>query len=273
MRYIFSAAIISTSMLACGFAFADDFDREGVRGEVYCFPTKSAVETVSKLQGANEDKKNVVAPPLTPRFRIFDGGKLPQEFFLRGDDEQMLTAFTISPDGSTPDFIPKVLSAERDSDICIKDVNRVGRPADDEGLYFEMGLTPEFKSPSGRHTIDELLEGCKDGKSLYKKMVPAAVRLLMPSADHLSLKYEAEGTPLQAVAYKGGEALPAIESEIYNDAYVFDLDDLEDMGADTLVISGGAYTLSPVPSVKTMKKFGIGEKKIYTQNEAGDWVR
>ena len=273
MRNIFTAAIMSLSMLACAAASADDYDRDGVRGEVYCFPTKDAVETVTKLQSAKEDRKDVVAPPLTPRFRIFDGGGLPQGFFLRGDDNQVLTDIPVQPDGTTPDFISKIFSAEQESDICIQDRTRVGRPGDDEGLYFEMGLTPIFKNISGSYTIDELAEGCKDGKSLYKKMVPAAVRILMPSADHLSLTYEDKNTPFQAVAYKDGQALPAIETKIYNEAYVFDLDELEDIGADTLVISGGDYSLSPVPSVKTMKKFGIGEKKIYTQNEAGDWVR
>ncbi len=273
MRHIFSAAIMSASMLAFSAASADDYDREGVRGEVYCFPTQDAVETVTKLQGAKEDRKDVVAPPLTPRFRIFDGGELPQGFFLRGDDNQVLTDIPVQPDGTTPAFISKIFSAEQGSDICIQDNTRIGRPGDDEGLYFEMGLTPVFKNISGRYAIDELTEGCKDGKSLYKKMVPAAVRILMPSADHLSLTYETEDTPFQATAYKDGEALPEIETEIYNEAYVFDLEELEDIGADTLVISGGAYSLSPVPSVKTMKKFGIGEKKIYTQNEAGDWVR
>ena len=273
MKNLFTAAFLSASMFAYSSASADDFNRDAVRGEVYCFPTKSAVETVSKLQGADEDKKDVVASPLMPRFRVFDGGDLPQEYFIRGDDEKLLTELTILPDGSTPDFIPKIKSANLDSEICIKDENRIGRPGDDEGLYFEMGLTPEFKNISGRYTIGELAEGCKDGKSLYKKMVPAAVRILMPSADHLSLRYEAADTQFQAVAYKDGEALPAIETEVYNDAYIFELDDLEDMGADTLVISGGAYSLSPVPSVKTMKRYGIGEKKIYTQNENGDWVR
>lgn len=272
MRNIFAAAIISASMLAYDSAFADDFNRDAVRGEVYCFPTKTAFETISKLQGADADRKDVVAPPITPRFRIFDGGELPQAYFIRDDDEQVLANIAIQPDGSTPDFVSKIQNADLKSEICIEDVNRIGRPGDDEGLYFEMGLTPEFKNISGRYTIEELAEGCKDGRSLYKKMVPAAVRLMMPSADHLSLKYEAPHTQFQAIAYKDGEALPAIETEIYNEAYVFDLNDLEDMEADTLVISGGAYSLSPVPSVKTMKKFGVGKKKIYMKNDDGKWV-
>jgi hypothetical protein len=264
------AACIAVSALSAAPAFGDDFDRTSVRGEVYCFPTQYAIETVRKLQDADPSKMDVIAPPLKPRFRVFDGGGLPQRYFITGAAE---TDFTIEADGATPDFLSKVAQADKDSDICIQDKTRMGRPGDDEGLYFEMGLTPEFKNATGRFTLAELEEGTKDGRSIYKKMIPAAARLFMPSTDHLSLRYLTAGTPFQAVAYRGGEALPPIDAELYNEAYIFDLDDLKALKADTLEIKGGDYVLSPVPSVKTMKRFGIGEKKIYTQNEAGEWVR
>jgi hypothetical protein len=53
-------------------------------------------------------------------------------------------------------------------------------------------------------------------------------------------------------------ALVPVETEAYNEGYVLHFDDLKDMNAQALVIQGGAYKLSPVPDVKTMKRFGIG---------------
>ncbi len=267
MRILFTA-VMGASFLLSANAYADDFDRNSIRGEIYCFPTKFATELVEKLAAADADKKDVVDSKLAPRFRIFDGGALPQKYFIRPKDAQGETGtpLTILPDGGVPDFLPKVQSAEAGSDLCIKDVNRVGRPGNDEGLYFEMGLTPKFKNRSGSHTIDELKEGTKDGKSLYKKMIPKVARMFMPDTDHLSLRYDDIETPLQMTAYKGETALPPIETEFYNESHVFDLDDLKDMGADRLVISGGPYQLSPVASVKTMRKYGIGEKNVTTKD-------
>ena len=34
---------------------------------------------------------------------------------------------------------------------------------------------------------------------------------------------------------------------------------IEGMGADRIIIGGGAYDLQPVPSPKIMRKFGIGD--------------
>ena len=267
MRNI-SAAIIGTLLFMNSSAAADDFDRDNIRGEIYCFPTKFATELVEKLSKADASKKDVVDSQLAPRFRIFDGGDLPQKYFIRpkGAEDETGTAMTILPDGRVPDFLPKVEAAAKGSDLCIKDVNRVGRPGDDEGLYFEMGLTPKFKNRSGSYTLSELKEGTKDGKSLYKKMIPAVARMFMPDTDHLSLRYDDIETPLQITAFKGEAPLPPIETEFYNESHVFDLDDLKDMGADRLVITGGSYHLSPVASVKTMKKYGIGEKNVTTQD-------
>jgi len=239
MRFMMTA-IVGALVFMGSPASADDFDRDTIRGEIYCFPTKYASELVEKLDGADADRKDVVESKLAPRFRIFDGGRVP-------------------------DFLSKTQSAPDGSDLCIKDVNRVGRPGDDEGLYFEMGLTPKFKNRSGSYTYDELKEGTKDGKHLVKKMIPAVARLFMPDTDHLSLRYDDINTPLQITAFKDGEALPPIETEFYNEAHVFDLGDLKDMGADRLVIAGGPYQLSPVPSIKTMRKFGIGEKNVTTK--------
>ena len=266
MRFMMTA-IVGALVFMGSPASADDFDRDTIRGEIYCFPTKYASELVEKLDGADADRKDVVESKLAPRFRIFDGGELPQKYFIRPKDAQdeAGTALTILEDGRVPDFLSKTQSAPDGSDLCIKDVNRVGRPGDDEGLYFEMGLTPKFKNRSGSYTYDELKEGTKDGKHLVKKMIPAVARLFMPDTDHLSLRYDDINTPLQITAFKDGEALPPIETEFYNEAHVFDLGDLKDMGADRLVIAGGPYQLSPVPSIKTMRKFGIGEKNVTTK--------
>lgn len=267
MRLLFMG-LLGASLLMAGTAFADDFDRDTLRGEVYCFPAKYATDLVEKLANADAAKKDVVDSQLAPRFRIFDGGDLPQRYFIRPEEPSLSEIdMTIDPDGRVPDFLAKVQTAEAGSDLCIKDAARIGRAGDDEGLYFEMGLTPKFKNRSGNYAFEELKEGTKDGKSLYKKMIPAVARMFMPDTKHLSLRYDDISTPLKIAAFKGAEALPEIETEYYNESHVFDLDDLKDMGADRLEISGGPFQLSPVPSIKTMKKFGIGEKNVTTKTE------
>lgn len=232
--------------------------KDGLRGEVFCFPAKKVPDMVSGLQNIEEKRTNIVDVDIMPRFIIKDGGVWPERFFLR-TDEQEIDIPVIKPSGFTPDFLPAVMS-NADAHICVQDPSRAARPRNDEGLYFEMGLSPFFHNRSGRHDMAEILEGAKDGKSFYKKMIPAVARPFMPATDHLAVKYE-DGAQTPIIKAEVDGELITLSSEAFRDMHVIACKVLEKMGASALIVEGGAYNLQPVVSVKTMKRFGWGEEQ------------
>jgi len=253
-----SIGVIATALGVSLSAQADDFDRKGVRGETYCFPAKFVVKTIEELAELDADKKDVVDINMDPQFKIYDGGTLPNRYFIRSDTAEV--NFTMMTDGRVPDFVEKSKTADKDADVCITDPARAGLDSDDESLYFEMGLTPYFKNRSGFHPLAELKEGAKDGKSQYKKMIPSVARMFMPDTKHLHIRYDTQReTPL--VFARVGDTEVPLEFEAYNEGFVVDSGDIEDLKAEGLVVRGGAYKLSPVSSVKTMKKFGVGKPR------------
>ena len=138
------------------------------------------------------------------------------------------------------------------------DPTRADRPEDDEGLYFEMGLSPLFKSTPGEHSLAELKEACKDGKKFYKKMLPGAIAIFMPDTDYLAIRMVDRKAKPTAFALVGETRVP-LALERVKDMWVSSLDDIKEADADSLLIEGGAYDLQPVPSPKTLRRFGIGE--------------
>ncbi len=236
-------------------AQADDFNKDGVRGDSYCFPAKYAAKTIRAMANIPSEKKDIVAVNMKPKFRIYDGGDLPDRYYII--DQETSLDFTVTPNGDVTDFIDIVSQANQSADLCIDDPARAGLEYDDESLYFEMGLTPFYKNTSGRHDITDLKKGSKDGRFHYKKMIPSAIRFFMPDTRCLHIRYEAVDNIPQIFADVSGTLKP-IKTEYYNEGYILHLDDLEKINADALIIQGGAYKLSPVPSIKTMKRFGIG---------------
>jgi len=228
-----------------------------VKEVVSCFPSKGVVKMMNRLDKIDADKRDVVNIDINPKFLIHDGGTYADRFFLREDG--MDRDLNVEPDGLVPEFV-SAIKAQPGSEICVEDKARAGRPADDEGLYFQMGLSPRFLNTPGTHTFAELEEGSRDGKSYYKKMAPAAFRVLIPDTDHIALSYDDKTIAPQIWAYKNDQTLGQVATEPFDKAHVFAVDFLEDMGADRIEILGGAYKLAPVPSVKTMKKFGFGDK-------------
>jgi len=203
--------------------------------------------------------RDVVDVKINPKFIIKDGGVWPERFFLRMDSQEIDIPVE-KPSGLTPSFIKQAF-AYPESDVCVADQSRAQKAEYDEGLYFEMGLSPLFHNRSGRHDMAELQEGTKDGKSFYKKMIPAPARMFMPDTDYLAVKYDdlrRQGAQIFALV---DEAEVPVRAELYKEMHVIAYDALEDMKASALIIKGGEYSLQPTVSVKTMKRFGWGQKE------------
>jgi len=235
-----------------------------LRGEEYCFPAKDVPKIVKNLSTVDESSRDVVDVGLEPKFLIKDGGDWPDRFFIRTQTGEIDLPIE-KPSGATPTFLEVALK-HSEGDICVTDKARAHRPETDEGLYFEMGLSPLFHNRSGRHEIAELKEGTKDGKKFYKKMIPAAVRMFMPDTKHLAVRYDDLRLTSQVFASVNGKVIDLMP-ELYKDMHVLAFKDLEALGADFLIIRGGAYQLQPTVSVKTMKRFGWGEDTDETSTE------
>ena len=121
-----------------------------------------------------------------------------------------------------------------------------------------MGLSPLFKSTTGSHSLAELKEAAKDAKKFYKKMLPDVVAMIMPDTDYFAIKMiDRSATPAAFVSVNGSEI--ELYMEAVKDMWVVSLDDILELGADNFLIYGGDYDLQPVPSPKTLRRFGMGE--------------
>lgn len=248
-----------TAIALCTVLSPTAFAKDKLRGEVFCFPAKDVPKIVDSLKEVNDNRRDVVDVNIKPKFIIKDDGDWPERFFLRTESAEIDIPVE-TPSGLTPTFLRKVY-AHKDSDVCVADKSRADRPEFDEGLYFEMGLSPLFHNASGRHDIAELEEGTKDGKKFYKKMIPSVARMFMPDTDYLAVKYDdMRRNGAQIFALVQGREVP-VESKLYKEMHVVSYDDLEDMGAAALIVKGGAYRLQPTVSVKTMKRFGWGQEE------------
>ncbi len=252
------SAIFAIMFTALAIPMSVHADGPKLRGEVFCFPAKDVTRLVDNLKKVKAERRDVVDVNINPKFLIKDGGDWPERFFLRGKTTEIDIPVE-KPSGLTPSFIKEVY-AHPESDICIADKSRANRLEYDEGLYFEMGLSPIFHNSSGRHAMKELEEGAKDGKKFYKKMIPAVVRIFMPDTDYLAVRYNDLRVDGAEIFAQVGDENIKLSAELFKEMHVVALDKLQDMGASGLIVKGGAYHLQPTVSVKTMKKFGWGQE-------------
>lgn len=254
MKYTILPFAVTLLWAIAATAFAET---ENFRGETFCFPAKHVPKLVSEMAEVKAKRRNIVDVRLRPRFIIKDNGVWPDRFYLAKGGEVVIDLPFSRETGSAPTFIEAAI-ARPDTDICVDDPTRADRLENDEGLYFEMGLSPLFKSTPGEHSLVELEEAAKDGKKFYKKMLPDAFAIFMPDTDYFAIRM-IDRKAMPTVTALTGDLREKLKLEAFKDMWVVSLDMIEGMGADSIIIGGGAYDLQPVPSPKTMRKFGIGD--------------
>lgn len=245
-------AIVFAGLLISAPALADDkAEVPELRERINCFPAKSITKFVSKFQKIDAKKRDIVDMLFSAKFVVKDEGVMPERFFIR--DKGAEDNFSLTSDGDVPDFV-KIATASETAEMCIDDPSREGTPRD-SAFKFDIENDVHFLENYGYHEVAVLKEGLKDGKTHYKKMAPAPIRMLIPSLSHVMIEYESEETAPQYMAMKGEAPLEGLDHELFCGQALIKLKDLEALEADGLKIMGGAYNLTPVPGPKALAKF------------------
>ena len=236
-------------MLMPSLSLAED----NTRGELFCYPVKKIHKILNNLKALDAKYKNVIDIKVNPKFIIKDGGSYPDQFFLRFDNK-IINVPVDKTNGATPTFLTEIYKYPK-SDACILDPLRSKRPKYDEGLYFEMGLSPFFINNSGYHDIAELEKGARDGKRFYREMILSPFKVFMPNTDHFAIRHKnflAEGPPIFA---KTSSGLFKIKPTFYDGLLLVSLRELRTIKAEGLIVNAESYDIKPIVSIKYLKRF------------------
>ncbi|MGJ8563769.1 MAG: hypothetical protein ACSHXY_09465 [Alphaproteobacteria bacterium] len=250
-RFLVLTIAVSASMSSPAFSK----DKSDTREAPECLPAEDIIKLFSKFDGLKPERRDTLEAALAARF-IADTPPMPDRLYMK--DGGVETPFTIEADGQISDF-SKLKKGSKDTELCVDDPSRAGLKRKDDGLSFSIDFDIKFKKSGGSHSLAELEDGTDDGKSFYKKLFPGPAKLLVPKMTHVAVTYKDKGIQPNIHAMKADAALQGLIIEPFAGMHVIDIAAFKNMGADTLAISGGAYTLEPVPSIKKMKSLGFGE--------------
>ena len=242
--------------VSSGFAFAKD-DAPKIRKAENCFKAGWISKKLRKLAKLKADKTDIVGVAPTAQLILEDKSQhFADRFFIKEHGEE--TNLIIASDGQLLGF-ETLQDYSDDVELCHVDLRRAGLPFDADGISLDVNTDIQFHNQSGLHSLDEINDGLKDGKSHYKKMA-GAMSVFVPNMSHVMVKYADAAQPLDFTAMKGGVALDEPIEIVYCDLPMIKVKDLEAIGADSLRILGGPYRLLPVPSLAAMKRFeGCGD--------------
>ena len=233
-------SVLAILALGCGAYAQEDLVSYG------CFPVESATGRL-KTAGLKTDRRNTVDSFLEAHFVDVETRSLPMKLYLKYNGRQ--EDFAVRENGEVEEFHLKVSGAPQGAVIC-------GPKREDGKLGIIMSPSVQFINKSGQHTLTEILDGVRDGKSHYKKNVGGAKAMFVPKMTHIAIVYDDIDAVPNVTAVTSGLRAP-VELQTYGEMQVIDVEALEDSNAETITIAGGSYELFPVPSIKKMKSLGI----------------
>ena len=228
---------------------------------IKCLPAKKIIKMTRKFDKLKPEKRDTVTTVPEMKLTAKGAGKLPERVYFRtGAAEE---AFNMDTDGWVTDF-ERIGTMDKNGELCMQGKHFANKKDEEAGINLSIDFDVLFKNTSGTHTMAELVDGAKDGKSHYKKMFPGPMALMVPKMTHLGVVYLVEDAALaslspQISATKNGEKITGLLAENFGDMYVVGLEDLQNLGADGLKIEGEKYQLLPIPSIQKMKDLGFAE--------------
>lgn len=263
MKNIMICAAISTALMSSS-AFASDAEEmasKDMAAGIKCIPAKKIIKMVRKFEKLKPEKRDTVSAVPSMKLSAEDSTNLPTRvYFRKGTLED---DFTIDKDGWVTDFA-RIGSMDKKGEICMQGKQFVKAEDEKTGIELAIDIDILFKNTSGMHTLAELKDGTKDGKSHYKKMFPGPMAIMVPKMTHVGVVYLADDdAPInkapQISATKGGAKLAGLLVENFDGMFVVGIEDLQNLGADGLQITGEKYELTPIPSIQKMKDLGFAE--------------
>lgn len=243
-------------------------ETEDMAAGVKCMPAKKIIKLIRKFDDMKPEKKDTVSVTPAMQLKTDIGRTLPERVYMR--EGTIEHTFNIDQNGVVTDFA-RLGSMDKNGELCMQDQQLIDKEDGESGIKFAMDFGINFKNTSGTHSIAELVDGAKDGKSHYKKMVSGPMAILVPKMTHMGVMYLDENNefvpkPAQIYATKNGKIIKGLLVEKFGDMFVVGLEDLQNIDADGLKIDGGNYRLTPIPSIEKMKKFGFGSHDTEPDN-------
>lgn len=251
------ASIALCLMMGGGTVFAQDdptpeaSDAETLGAE-YCTPAGGIIETLAKFDSLKATKRDTVGPDLTLALTLEESEPMPDGIELRDGDTVLPVRF--DGDYKSIGFTDQIRQLSEAGELCILDPSRADRTRDTRGFTINMGMGVRFKETPGTHSMAQIEDAMKDGRSHYKKMA-GAMGFMVPKFDYIAVAGDDAAAPPRIWATANGADLSEPEFELYDDARMVSVDALEALGADGVRIEGGPYRISPSPDAKTVAKF------------------
>ncbi|GGX72249.1 hypothetical protein GCM10011309_23180 [Litorimonas cladophorae] len=199
-----------------------------------CRSAKDFVRLAQGFYGPSPELTNIITPELSMVFRGINGHPVPSHILFRHEGTERRFAIV---DGTLVG-IEEVAKFSKDSEMCRLIAGEMAPDVDGDTTAANLVFTFSYKRRDGNFTIDEILEGAKDGSKVLNGLAPSGLGFAVPGLKAIVVTPAEGKTDLPSVNFSRKGKAVSIPISKSGTAQFLRLKDIRAAKADTLQIEG-----------------------------------
>jgi len=215
------------------------FASPAIAGEA-CQSAKDIVKMAENFYAADADRVDIITPTVSLRLSGINGAPDPTGIhYFHYEDYVHLPV----DDNQVVQNLDKAASWSKDGKMCRMEDGEIGAETEEDQVEANIGFTFPYKRQDGNFTMDEILEGAKDGSKVMKGVAPSGLGFVVPGLKAITIyKSEDAETPPILTFSKDGKPID-IAITRYETTQMVLIKHLKSAKVDALKIDG-AYRMN-----------------------------
>jgi len=204
--------------------------------ETNCLAAKDLVNLVQSFYQADAGHVDTIKPEFNLQLKPI--GDNPAPTGLRYIYKNQKIDLLIDEKGNIQGM-EKASSFNKDGELCKLVNGEIGEKSEEPTVQANMSFSFPYLNKSGSHSVDELVEGAKDGSKIMNSLAPGGLGFMVPGLKAISVSPAEKDGDMPVLRFMEGEALtrgPEI-TQVKNNQ-LFKVKDLKKSRADRLDVSG-----------------------------------
>lgn len=230
--------------------------------ETDCMEAKDLVNMVQAFYQADPERVDIIKPEFSLQLKPIDDNPAPTGLRYIFEDQQV---DLLLDENGVIQNMQKATSFEKEGQLCKLIDGKIVGKSDEPTVQANMSFSFPFLNSSGSHSVDELVEGAKDGSKIMNTLAPGGLGFMVPGLKAISITPLEKDHEMPVLRFMDGKSLtPGPEISRVKKTQLFKVKDLKKSRADRLEVLG-VYKL-----IATFDYDPEDIKKAAEKNETSD---
>jgi len=199
-----------------------------------CRSAKDFVKVAQSFYGDNPELTNIITPEFTLEFRGINGAADPTAILYRYEGVEE----TLPIIGGKLEGFEKAANWSRDGEMCRMENGELAPTTDGDSVQASMNFSFPYKRTDGVFSVEEIIEGAKDGSKVMNGLAPGGLGFAVPGLKAFDVRPKSEGDPVPSLQFTRKGMPVDVNVSSFGDQRLFRLKDIKKSRADALIITG-----------------------------------